>query len=210
MVINNRDGTFGDETATYLPQSDNNDPWISWLFLPHLDMDGDLDIVAQPVGGKSRYSISTTAMAPSVRCPMCSTFTFPIRSRFSTQTAMACRVFWGHIPGAEMEPVSKCPSWCGLRVAHGSCPRCTATAHLSLCMRPSTPIGALQRSPHLLDATVAAEARFPVQRRVMRWPLTSMPSVGQSSHRMIGLSPRTELCYCPPCCRSRNSSRIVR
>ncbi len=192
MLTNNRDGTFGDETAARLPQSDNNDPWISWLFLPDLDMDGHLDIVAQPVGGKSPYSISTTAMA--------------------------CRVCWGHIHGAEMEPVPKCTSWCRLRVAHGSCPRCTATAHFegncgrqpSLCMRPSTPIGALQRSPHLLDATLAAEAQSPVQRRVMRWPLSSMPSVGQSSHRMIRLSPRTELCYCPPCCLSRNSFRIVR
>jgi hypothetical protein len=169
-------------------------------------MEGHVDIVAQREGSKSPHAISTTAMATPVRCPMCSAFTFPICSHFSTQTATACRVFWRHIPGAEMEPVSKCPSWCGLRVAHGSCPRCTATAHFggdcgrqpSLCMRPSTPIGALQRSPLLLDATVAAEARFPVQRRVMRWPLTSMPSVGRSSHQhdLASRSHRTPLLPC--------------
>ncbi len=52
VLINNRDGTFRDETAVRLPQSDNNDPWISWVFLYDLNMDGHVDIVAQPVGGQ--------------------------------------------------------------------------------------------------------------------------------------------------------------
>jgi len=50
VLINNGDGTFRDETAMRLPQSDNHDPWIVWVFLHDLDMDGHLDIVAQPMG----------------------------------------------------------------------------------------------------------------------------------------------------------------
>jgi hypothetical protein len=52
VLINNRDGTFRDETAVRLPQSDNYDPWIIWVFLYDLDMDGHLDIVAQPMGAQ--------------------------------------------------------------------------------------------------------------------------------------------------------------
>jgi len=50
ILINNQDGTFRDETSTRLPQPDNNDPWIIWLYLLDLDMDGHLDIVAAPMG----------------------------------------------------------------------------------------------------------------------------------------------------------------
>jgi hypothetical protein len=50
VLINNQDGTFRDETSARLPQSDNNDPWIKWVYLLDLDMDGDLDVVATPVG----------------------------------------------------------------------------------------------------------------------------------------------------------------
>jgi hypothetical protein len=52
VLINNQDGTFRDETSTRLPQSDNNDPWIVWVYLLDLDMDGHLDIVASTVGGQ--------------------------------------------------------------------------------------------------------------------------------------------------------------
>jgi hypothetical protein len=52
VLINNRDGTFRDETALRLPQSVNYDAWITWVFLHDLDMDGHLDIVAQPIGGE--------------------------------------------------------------------------------------------------------------------------------------------------------------
>jgi hypothetical protein len=52
VLINNQNGTFSDETSTRLPQSDNNDPWISWVFLLDLDMDGHLDIAAAPTGGQ--------------------------------------------------------------------------------------------------------------------------------------------------------------
>jgi hypothetical protein len=50
ILINNQDGTFRDETSTRLPQPDNDDPWIIWLYLLDLDMDGYLDIVAAPMG----------------------------------------------------------------------------------------------------------------------------------------------------------------
>jgi hypothetical protein len=50
VLINNQDGTFRDETPTRLPQSDNNDPWILWVNLVDLDMDGHLDIAAAPMG----------------------------------------------------------------------------------------------------------------------------------------------------------------
>jgi hypothetical protein len=44
VLINNGNGTFRDETATRLPQSDNNEDWIKFLELRDLDGDGDLDI----------------------------------------------------------------------------------------------------------------------------------------------------------------------
>lgn len=50
VLINNQDGTFRDETGTRLPQSDDYDPWIKWVYLLDLDMDGHLDIVAAPLG----------------------------------------------------------------------------------------------------------------------------------------------------------------
>jgi len=51
ILINNKDGTFSDETSTRLPQSNNNNPWISFVNLLDLDKDGHHDIVAAPVGG---------------------------------------------------------------------------------------------------------------------------------------------------------------
>ena len=50
VLINNGDGTFRDETSTRLPQADNYDPWIIWLDLIDLNMDGRLDLVAKPIG----------------------------------------------------------------------------------------------------------------------------------------------------------------
>jgi hypothetical protein len=50
VLINNSDGTFRDETSTRLSQSDNYDPWIIWVHLLDLDMDGHVDIVAAPMG----------------------------------------------------------------------------------------------------------------------------------------------------------------
>ena len=50
VLINNQDGTFRDETATRLPQSDNYDPWIIRVSLLDLDRDGQPDIVASPMG----------------------------------------------------------------------------------------------------------------------------------------------------------------
>jgi hypothetical protein len=44
ILINNGNGTFRDETATRLPQADNNDEGIVILELRDLDGDGDLDI----------------------------------------------------------------------------------------------------------------------------------------------------------------------
>ena len=48
ILINNQDGTFRDETATRMPQSENNDPWISFLHLIDLNKDEHLDIVTVP------------------------------------------------------------------------------------------------------------------------------------------------------------------
>jgi hypothetical protein len=48
ILINNQDGTFRDETATRLPQSENNDPWISFLHLVDINKDKHLDIVTVP------------------------------------------------------------------------------------------------------------------------------------------------------------------
>jgi hypothetical protein len=47
VLINNRDGTFRDETSTRLPQSDNYDPYIHRLYLRDLDRDGDMDLIAK-------------------------------------------------------------------------------------------------------------------------------------------------------------------
>lgn len=55
ILINNGDGTYRDETAVRLPQSDNYDPWIIWLNLLDLNMDGYLDIVARPIGEQEPY-----------------------------------------------------------------------------------------------------------------------------------------------------------
>lgn len=54
VLINNQDGTFRDETATRLPQSENNDPWISFLHLIDLDKDENLDIVTVPSIGSGK------------------------------------------------------------------------------------------------------------------------------------------------------------
>jgi hypothetical protein len=44
VLINNRDGTFRDETASRLPQADNDKPWIKFIELLDIDGDGSLDI----------------------------------------------------------------------------------------------------------------------------------------------------------------------
>jgi hypothetical protein len=58
VLINNRDGTFRDETPTRLPQSDNDDDWIKWVYLLDLNMDGHLDIVATPLGGEPLFYLN--------------------------------------------------------------------------------------------------------------------------------------------------------
>lgn len=54
ILVNNGDGTFRDETASRLPQTDNNAPtFIKYLRLMDLNGDGAIDIVGQLVeGGK--------------------------------------------------------------------------------------------------------------------------------------------------------------
>lgn len=47
VLINNHDGTFRDETAARLPQSDNDDPYIYRLQLMDMDGDQDLDLIGR-------------------------------------------------------------------------------------------------------------------------------------------------------------------
>jgi FG-GAP-like repeat len=54
ILINNGDGTFRDETATRLPQTDNNDDWIKFLEFRDLNGDGYLDLASRCVEGTSR------------------------------------------------------------------------------------------------------------------------------------------------------------
>jgi hypothetical protein len=53
VLVNNGDGTFDDETATRLPQSDNNDAWPVFLQLRDLNRDGRMDFGVQVNGGGS-------------------------------------------------------------------------------------------------------------------------------------------------------------
>jgi len=50
ILINKGNGTFRDETAARLPQSSNFSPWIVWLDLVDINMDGNLDLVVKPIG----------------------------------------------------------------------------------------------------------------------------------------------------------------
>ncbi|MEW6030115.1 MAG: FG-GAP repeat domain-containing protein [Chloroflexota bacterium] len=50
ILINNSDSTFRDETSQRLPQSANNQPWITFLDLVDLDADSHLDLVAHILG----------------------------------------------------------------------------------------------------------------------------------------------------------------
>jgi hypothetical protein len=43
VLINNGDGTFSDQTSTYLPQSDNSDPWPTFFRPADLQRNGKLD-----------------------------------------------------------------------------------------------------------------------------------------------------------------------
>ena len=47
MLIKNRKGTFGDETATRMPQSANVEPAVRFTNLSDLDHDGEVDIVGK-------------------------------------------------------------------------------------------------------------------------------------------------------------------
>jgi hypothetical protein len=51
VLINNGDGTFRDETAKRLPQSDNSDPWPVFLELTDLNRDGRADLGIRTAGG---------------------------------------------------------------------------------------------------------------------------------------------------------------
>ena len=47
VLINNGNGTFEDETASRLPQSDNSDPWAEWIQPRDLQHDGSTDFGLQ-------------------------------------------------------------------------------------------------------------------------------------------------------------------
>ena len=51
VLIGNGDGTFRDETSARLPQSDNNDPWATFLEQHDLNRDGRLDFGLRVGGG---------------------------------------------------------------------------------------------------------------------------------------------------------------
>jgi hypothetical protein len=55
VLINNQDGTFRDETATRLPQSENNNHWFAWVQLLDFNLDGQLDIVTFPSWGDKQF-----------------------------------------------------------------------------------------------------------------------------------------------------------
>jgi hypothetical protein len=55
VLINNQDGTFRDETATWLPQSENNDHWFVQIQLLDFNLDGQLDIVTFPSWGDQNF-----------------------------------------------------------------------------------------------------------------------------------------------------------
>ena len=52
MLIKNRKGAFGDETATRMPQSANVEPAVRFTNLSDLDHDGDVDIVGEAWAGE--------------------------------------------------------------------------------------------------------------------------------------------------------------
>ena len=74
MLIKNRKGAFGDETATRMPQSANVEPAVRFTNLSDLDHDGDVDIVGEP--GLERVIPSILMMAVATSAPG----TRPLRS----------------------------------------------------------------------------------------------------------------------------------
>ncbi|MEW5873151.1 MAG: FG-GAP-like repeat-containing protein [Chloroflexota bacterium] len=56
VLINNQDGTFRDETATRLPQSENYDHWFTWVQLLDINLDGQLDLVTFPSWGDKQFN----------------------------------------------------------------------------------------------------------------------------------------------------------
>jgi hypothetical protein len=50
VLINNGDGTFSDQTSTYLPQSDNSDAWPAFFRVADLQRNGRLDFGVETVG----------------------------------------------------------------------------------------------------------------------------------------------------------------
>ena len=52
MLIKNRKGAFGDETATRMPQSANVEPAVRFTHLSDLDHDEDVDIVGEASAGE--------------------------------------------------------------------------------------------------------------------------------------------------------------
>lgn len=51
VLINDGHGRFSDQTASYLPQSDNNDPWVDAVEFSDLNHDGRLDIATHFIAG---------------------------------------------------------------------------------------------------------------------------------------------------------------
>jgi hypothetical protein len=51
VLINKGDGTFSDETSGWLSQSIEDGPWMRWIDLIDLNLDGNLDIVGHTISG---------------------------------------------------------------------------------------------------------------------------------------------------------------
>jgi hypothetical protein len=66
VLIGNGDGTFQEQTLSWLPQEENDDSWKPWLHLIDLDYDGDLDLVEWPFGPEPLFYLNSAGAFHSI------------------------------------------------------------------------------------------------------------------------------------------------